>query len=218
MTSLEELILIKKLSASRNLKNWSTNAHKVLEEIEEFFKKILIALKDKNIDYISPDASIHETSIVEEHVIIGNNVHIGPFSFIRNHSIILSNTKIGYNVEIAKSIIMQNTKIAHMACIGNSLIGANCNLGAGFIVTTRRLDNDRINVMLTSKNKFLSKRTHHGVAIGSNVQIGVQVITMPGSTIGENAIIYPTSVVSGCIPPNFIGFIEPIWKKEIYDG
>jgi bifunctional UDP-N-acetylglucosamine pyrophosphorylase/glucosamine-1-phosphate N-acetyltransferase len=100
-----------------------------------------------------------------------------------------------------------------MACIGNSLIGSNCNLGAGFIVATRRLDNKKILIKVPPNTKFCSKRRHHGVVIGSNVQTGVHVTTMPGSTIGENAVIYPRSTVSGYIKPNFTGFIEAKWEK-----
>lgn len=213
MSSCENIGSIQTLFNTGNFEEWSFNAHKILEEIEKYFDRALTSIKERKMKLIDPDSFIHPTAVLENDIIIGKNVYIGPFSYIKNHSIILSGTKIGYNVEIIKSIIMPNSKISHMACIGNSLIGSDCNLGAGFIVTTRRLNSKKIEIKVPPNTNFYSKRRHHGVVVGSNVQTGVNVIIMPGSTIGENAVIYPKSTVSGYVKPNFSGFIKAKWEK-----
>ena len=213
MSSLENFEPIHALFNTSDFEEWCFNAHKILEDIENYFDRALASIKKRKMELINQKAFIHPTAVLENDVLIDKHVYIGPFSYIRNHSIILSGSKIGYCVEIIKSIIMPNNKISHIACIGNSLIGSNCNLGAGFMVTTRRLDSKKIEIKVPPNTKLYSKRKHHCVVLGSEVQTGVQVTVMPGSTIGENAIIYPTSTVSGYVKPNFTGFIEAKWKK-----
>lgn len=203
---IESLEPIKTLFNTSNFEDWYLNAHKILAKIDSCFE-------GRGKGFIDADAFIHPTAVLEDEVIIGKNVSIGPFSYIRKHSIILSGTKIGCNVEIIKSIVMQNSKISHMSCIGRSVIGSNCNLGAGFIAATRRLNGKEIEVKVPAKPKFISKRRHLGVVVGMNVQTGVYVITMPGSTIGENSIIYPQSTIFGYVKPGFIGYINAKWKK-----
>ena len=202
---------IKTLFDADDFDEWFKVASHAAENIEDFFNNFKD--RQKNITlFIDPSATIHPTAILEDKVIVADNVHIGPYSYIGNHSIILSGTKIGYNVEIIKSLIMNNVKILHSACIGNSIIGNYCNIGAGFITATRRLDNRSILVQGPSDAYFYSKRSHYGVLIGPNVHLGIQVITMPGSVIGKNSLIYPRSIISGCIEPNFIGCVDVSWR------
>lgn len=213
MSSIEKLAGIQALFNTASFEAWCLNAHEILQEIENYFDGLLASLRKARIEPIDPSASIHPKAVLEDDVIISKRVYIGPFSYIRSHSIILSGAKIGYNVEVIKSIIMQNTKISHMACIANSLIGNDCNLAAGFITTTGRVDGKQIKICTPSTAKFHSERKHHGVVVGPNVRVGVDVITMPGSTVGENAVIYPRSTVSGYITCNFIGFTKGRWEK-----
>ena len=213
MLLIDEIEDLQLLLDVGNFEKWLKVAFSTTENIEIFSMKIRDCVKNRTA-LIDPTAHIHPTAVLEDDVIIANNVFIGPHSYIGEHSMILSGTKIGYNVEIIKTIIMKNSKILHTACIGNSIIGNCCNIGAGLIVATRRLDNKKIKIKGPSNTHFYSKRSHYGVIIGSNTQIGVQVTTMPGAVIGENALIYPCSIVSGFIEPNFVGYVDASWGKR----
>lgn len=70
-------------------------------------------------------------SVIEEDCIIGENVTIGPFAYIRKGSVIKEGAHIGSSVEIKNSTIGENTHIGHLAYIGDATIGKNCNIGAG---------------------------------------------------------------------------------------
>lgn len=85
---------------------------------------------------ISENAKIADTaniiaSVIEEDCIIGENVTIGPFAYIRKGTTIMDNVHIGSSVEIKNSTIGENTHIGHLAYIGDATIGKNCNIGAG---------------------------------------------------------------------------------------
>lgn len=62
---------------------------------------------------------------------------IGPNCYIRPHTSIGKNVRIGNACEIKNSVIMDKTHIGHLSYVGNSVIGEDCNLGAG--TTVRQL-------------------------------------------------------------------------------
>lgn len=65
---------------------------------------------------------------------IGEKTTVGPFAYIRPHSIIGSGARIGDFVEIKKSTIGDNTKVSHLTYIGDASVGENCNFGCGTVV------------------------------------------------------------------------------------
>ena len=78
----------------------------------------------------------------------------------------------------------------HACRVLDSVFGPNVNFSAG--CTTANLRIDRKNVKSTVKgNRQDSGRDKLGAIIGANAFLGVDVMTMPGVKIGENAQIGP---------------------------
>ena len=59
---------------------------------------------------------------------LGNNVKVGPFAHIRDHSVILDNSIIGNFVEVARTTIGNCTKAKHLSYLGDAEIGNNVNI------------------------------------------------------------------------------------------
>lgn len=115
---------------------------------------------------------------------IGNNVTIGPFSHIRNNSIIKDNVRIGNYVEIKNSSIDEKTKICHLSYIGDSLLGKNINIGAGVITCN-----------YDGKNK-------HQTIIKDNSFIGSNSSLIAPLTINENSKVAAGSTITKDVEKN----------------
>ncbi len=105
---------------------------------------------------------INDSKVLDEAI-------IGPFSNIRNNTIIGKNNRIGNFSEIKNSIIGDNTKIAHLSYVGDTTCGKNVNFGCGTIT-----------VNYDGKNKY---RTN----IKDNVFIGC-----------NSNLIAPVNIEKGC--------------------
>jgi len=137
-----------------------------------------------NVELINVE--VNESSIIHNSLIkdskIGKNVSIGPFSHLRDNSIIHDNVRIGNYVEIKNSTIGKDTKIAHLSYIGDASIGMNVNIGAGVI--TANYD---------GKNK-------HKTIIGNNAFIGSSSTLIAPITIEDNSFIAAGSTITSNVP------------------
>lgn len=121
-----------------------------------------------------------ESHCVLQDSIIGENVQVGPFARIRNHSIIGQECVIGNFVEVTQSILGKKTKSKHLTYLGNAVVGEEVNIGAGTITC--------------NYNGFSKKTTtiQDSAFIGSNntivapVTIEKQSYTAAGSVITKD--------------------------------
>ncbi|XBC37700.1 MAG: bifunctional UDP-N-acetylglucosamine diphosphorylase/glucosamine-1-phosphate N-acetyltransferase GlmU [Buchnera aphidicola (Meitanaphis microgallis)] len=148
---------------------------------------------------IGNNCYIKAYTIIEE-TIIANNCIIGPFSNLRNGTVLKNNTKIGNFVEVKESIIEYASKIKHLSYLGNSNIGKKVNIGAGTIFCN-----------YDGKNKF-NTTIGNNVFIGSNCQI-IAPITITNDTI----IAAGTTVMKNVNKPSLVyNKKQEIQKKMKY--
>lgn len=118
------------------------------------------------------------THSVVKDSIIGKNCVVGPFSHIRNNSLISESNRIGNYVEIKNSKIGKNTKLSHLAYMGDTLCGNNVNFGCGSIT-----------VNYDGKEK-------HKTNIGDNVFIGCNTNLIAPIDIKSNSFIAAGSTIT----------------------
>ncbi len=136
---------------------------------------------------------VEEPVVIEGPVFIGDNATIGPFTHVRENTIICDNAKIGFATQVKGSIIFENAKLPHLNYVGDSIIGEYVNLGAGTITANLRHDNKPIKTML--KGKLVSTgRRKFGTVIGGWSKTGINTTITPGTKIGAH-----TWIGSGCI-------------------
>ena len=145
---------------------------------------------------------------------IGKNSVIGNNVILRNGVDVEENCVIGANMEIKNSLIMKGTKV-HSGFIGDSIIGENCRIGADFSTANVRLDRKPVGVVIKER-EIDSGLNHLGTLVGRNTKIGIKASTMPGTVIGQNAIVGPSTVVLNNVVEDtkyFTKFKEIVVKK-----
>lgn len=134
---------------------------------------------------------------------IGRGVTVGPNAYVRPYSVILDNSKIGFNVEVKESIVMEDTHISHQSYVGDSVVCEKVNLGAGTILANLRFDERNVKVRVKGVLED-SGRKKLGAFIGGYVRTGVNVSVFPGVKVGAYSWIYPGVVVTDDVPPRSI--------------
>ena len=121
-------------------------------------------------------------SIVEEHV------HLGPYTHLRNGSLVKKGAKMGNFVEMKKSILGPGSKSMHLSYIGDAMVGENVNIGAGTI--TCNYDGEKKNPTFIEDNVF----------IGSGTELVAPV------TVHRNSFIAAGSTITEDVPENALAF------------
>ena len=134
---------------------------------------------------------IHESSDVDESVIIGPNVFIGPDCKIGKDSIIHANASLVMNVEVGKNSIVHFNSVlgsdgfgyaphkngyTKIEQLGKLIIGDNVEIGAGCTIDRGAIENTEI---------------HNGVKLDNLVHIAHNVI------LGENSAIAASCAIAG---------------------
>jgi len=113
---------------------------------------------------------------------VGSGTTVGPYSYLRQGSVIGENCRIGDFVEIKNSVIGNGTKVSHLAYIGDATIGEKVNVGCGVVF-----------VNYDGKNKNRAT-VGDGSFLGSNcnfiapITIGKNVFVAAGSTVTKNLL------------------------------
>ena len=135
-----------------------------------------------NDSQIGIQVKIKQGSVVEESK-IGDHTSIGPYAHLRPGSSMGKEVKIGNFVEIKKSTFKDGAKASHLSYIGDAEIGAEVNLGCGFITC---------NYDGANKHKTVIE---DGVFVGSDSQ------TVAPVTIGAKSYVASGTTVTKNVPP-----------------
>lgn len=111
---------------------------------------------------------------------IMHGVSVGPFSRLREGTVLYPGVKIGNFVEVKNSKIGPNTKAQHLTYLGDSQIGENVNVGAGTI--TCNFDGKKKNQTVIEDQVFIGSNT----ALVAPVRIKKGSFVAAGSTITQD--------------------------------
>lgn len=176
-------------------------ANYYLNRIHTFFAKRnrCVRIGEGTIVYRRSPIIITQSGRVGGKVIIGNNCTIG-YSPYEYHAGMPFMTKILLDKENAIISIGDNCRLngAYIHAQESIKIGDNCVIASGVNII------DSNGHQTKSNNRTVGRDKPIGIIIGNNVWIGLNVIVLKGSVIGDNAIIAAGSVVRGEVPPNTI--------------
>ena len=146
---------------------------------------------------------IHKTAILEGDVITGNNVRIGPYSYISGKIEISDNTEIGPYVQIQGNVkIGKGNKIYHSAYIGAPPQDVSYNGGESFVEIG---DNNIIREYV---------QIHRGTDEGSTTKLGSDCFLMGGShlahnvSVGNSVVIANYTAIAGYVEIDDYSFIS----------
>ena len=111
---------------------------------------------------------------------IMNNADIGPFSQIRPDSVIGDDVHLGNFTEVKNSVIDTGTKVSHLTYVGDSDVGKDVNFGCG-VVTVNFTGKTKHRTVIKD-NAFIGCNTN----LVAPVTVGENSYTAAGSTITED--------------------------------
>ncbi len=179
--------------------------------------KALILELGKNLgqDYveIAPQVWVHKTATVAPTAflgapcIIGANTEVRHCAFIRGSALVGENCVVGNSVELKNVILFDNVQVPHYNYVGDSILGFKSHMGAGSLTSNVKSDKTLV-VVKNGEEKIETGLKKFGAMVGDFVEVGCNSVLNPGTVIGRNSNIYPTSCVRGTVPEN------SIWKNN----
>ena len=162
---------------------------------------------------VSPTVWVHKTAKVFPSAYLGAPCIIGPdtevrhCAFIRGSALVGEGCVVGNSVELKNVILFDKVQVPHFNYVGDSILGYKSHMGAGSVTSNVKSDQTLVVVkngpesMETGLKKF-------GAMLGDFVEVGCNSVLNPGTVVGRNSNIYPTSCVRGTVPE------KHIWKND----
>lgn len=153
--------------------------------------------------WIARNATVFESAYIAGPCIIDENTEVRHCAFIRGSVIVGKNCVIGNSTEIKNSIIFDNVQIPHFNYVGDSVLGYKSHLGAGAVTSNVKSDKTPVSVM-TKDTRVETGLKKFGAMVGDFTEVGCHSVLCPGTVLGKNTTIYPTSMVRGFVEENSI--------------
>lgn len=125
---------------------------------------------------------------------IGADAVVGPFCYLRPGTRLGARAKAGTFVEIKNSRIGDGAKVPHLSYIGDADVGEGANVAAANVTAN-----------FSHRPGVPKGRT----TIGRNVRTGVDNTFKAPVTIGDEAWIYPGTVITDDVPPGALAGFPP---------
>lgn len=160
---------------------------------------------------VSPNVWVHNSATVAPTAylgapcIIGANTEVRHCAFIRGSALVGDNCVVGNSVELKNVILFDNVQVPHYNYVGDSILGYKSHMGAGSLTSNVKSDSTLV-VVKNGEEHFPTGLKKFGAMIGDHVEVGCNSVLNPGTVVGRNSNIYPTSCVRGVVPAN------SIWK------
>lgn len=153
--------------------------------------------------WVSKEAVIADSAFIAGPTIICKGTEIRHCAFIRGSVIVGENCVVGNSTELKNAILFNNVQVPHFNYIGDSILGFKAHFGAGSIVSNVKSDKSNVSVLING-NKTDTGLRKFGAIVADHVEIGCNAVLNPGTIIGRNSNVYPTSMVRGIIGENMI--------------
>ena len=153
--------------------------------------------------WIAKDATVFPSAYIGAPCIIDHGAEVRHCAFIRGSAIVGKNAVVGNSAELKNVVLFDNVQTPHYNYVGDSILGYKSHMGAGSI--TSNVKSDKTPVVVKNGDEHIETgRKKFGAILGDHVEIGCNSVLNPGTVIGRNSIVYPTSSVRGVIAANSI--------------
>lgn len=184
-----------------------------LSGIKDFILELGKTLDPNEYENREEGVWVHKTAMVFPSAYLGAPCIIGPNSevrhcaFIRGSALVGADCVVGNSVELKNVILFDHVQTPHYNYVGDSILGYFSHMGAGSI--TSNVKSDKKNVIVRDgSEKVETGIKKFGAMIGDYVEVGCNAVCNPGTVIGRNSNVYPTSCVRGVVPA------DSIWKDN----
>ena len=206
--TIENLYTLEETIAA-SLFDGATYPWEVLPKIGAYIKELGAALdpevyeqKGENI-WIAKSAKVAPTACLNGPLIVDEEAEIRHCAFVRGNAIVGKGAVVGNSTELKNVVLFNKVQVPHYNYVGDSILGYKAHMGAGSITSNVKSDKTLV-VIKVIGNPIETGLKKVGAMLGDNVEVGCNSVLNPGTVIGKNSNVYPTSCVRGVIPANSI--------------
>ena len=157
--------------------------------------------------WVAKSAKVAPTAYINGPAIIGKESEIRHCAFIRGNAIVGEGAVVGNSTELKNVVLFNKVQVPHYNYVGDSILGYRAHMGAGSITSNVKSDKTLV-VVKDGEDQIPTGLKKFGAMLGDCVEVGCNSVLNPGTVVGRNAQIYPTSCVRGLIKAN------SIYKKQ----
>ena len=153
--------------------------------------------------WIARTARLAPTVSITGPCIVGEEAELRHCAFVRGGALIGRGCVVGNSTELKNCILFDRAQVPHFNYVGDSILGARSHFGAGVITANVRADRKDV-ALHTPDGKIDTGRYKVGAMVGDGAEIGCGAVLAPGAVVGRESIVYPLSLVRGCVPSHAI--------------
>lgn len=157
--------------------------------------------------WVANNATVAPSAFINGPAIIDEEAEVRHCAFIRGNAIVGKGAVVGNSTELKNVILFNKVQVPHYNYVGDSILGFKAHMGAGSITSNVKSDKTLV-VVKNGEEKMETGLKKFGAMLGDHVEVGCNSVLNPGTVIGPDTNIYPTSCVRGCIPAG------NIYKKQ----
>lgn len=162
--------------------------------------------KGENV-WIAKSAKVFPSAYINGPAIIDEEAEIRHCAFIRGNAIVGKGAVVGNSTELKNVILFNKVQVPHYNYVGDSILGYKAHMGAGSITSNVKSDKTLV-VVKAGEERYETGLKKFGAMLGDQVEVGCNSVLNPGTVIGRQSNVYPTSMVRGFIPA------DSIYKKK----
>ena len=185
----------------------------VLPKISAFIVELGNTLSSEDYEkrgenvWVAKSAKVAPTAYINGPAIIGKDAEIRHCAFIRGNAIVGEGAVVGNSTELKNVVLFNKVQVPHYNYVGDSILGYCAHMGAGSITSNVKSDKTLV-VVKDTEEQIATGLKKFGAMLGDCVEVGCNSVLNPGTVVGRNSQIYPTSCVRGVIHEN------SIYKKQ----
>ena len=221
MSEHNELLMIKNMydlehTEARELLEGLTYPWEALPHIKELIVKLGAKIDEEasgeyikrgeNV-WIHKTAKVWDSAYFGEYIIIGAETEVRQCAFLRGNALVGKNCVVGNSTELKNVILFDTVQVPHYNYVGDSILGYKSHMGAGSITSNVKSDKTLVVVKGHDEYSDINIETglkKFGAMLADHVEVGCNSVCNPGTVIGRNSNVYPTSCVRGVVPENSI--------------
>ncbi|MDE7251800.1 MAG: UDP-N-acetylglucosamine pyrophosphorylase [Acetatifactor sp.] len=185
----------------------------VLPRIHDFILELGAKLPEERFEkrgediWVAKSAKVAPTACLNGPLIIDEEAEIRHCAFVRGNAIVGKGAVVGNSTELKNVVLFNKVQVPHYNYVGDSVLGFKAHMGAGSITSNVKSDKTLVAVKGQGEDGDFVIETglkKMGAILGDHVEVGCNSVLNPGTVIGRESNIYPTSCVRGVIPAGHI--------------
>lgn len=153
--------------------------------------------------WVAKSAKVAPTACLNGPLIIDEEAEVRHCAFVRGNAIVGKGAVVGNSTELKNVVLFNKVQVPHYNYVGDSVLGFKAHMGAGSITSNVKSDKTLV-VVKGQAEQIETGLKKMGAMLGDRVEVGCNSVLNPGTVIGRDSNVYPTSCVRGVVPANSI--------------